>query len=179
MVTPGLVGRFTAAAEEAGAEVVEARDQEAAAAAVRALLEKEGIETVAAGPGQPDFGGGIRVVRPNSAEEFAGIRAGVVRADSGAAETGTLVRLDSGDGEKLAWTLPSLCVCLLSSAGIVPDLDSLSDVIAGHLAGAARPGPQVSLVTGPSRTADIEGELTIGVQGPARLVIALYGEAQS
>jgi L-lactate utilization protein LutC len=179
MVTPGLVARFTAAAVSAGAEVVEARDREAAAAAVRALLDREGIETVAAGPGQPDFGGGIRVVRPNSADEFAGIRAAVVRADYGAAETGTLVRLDTGDGEKLAWTLPSLCVCLLSSAAIVPDLDSLSAVIAGHLGGAARPGPQVSLVTGPSRTADIEGELTIGVQGPARLVIVLAGDGES
>jgi L-lactate dehydrogenase complex protein LldG len=33
----------------------------------------------------------------------------------------------------------------------------------------------VSLVTGPSRTADIEGQLAIGVQGPSRLVVILVG----
>jgi L-lactate dehydrogenase complex protein LldG len=179
MVTAGLVRRFAAAAAEAGAEVIETRDQGEAADAVAAILGRAGIDAVVAGPDGPDLGNRIRVVRPRTAKEFAKARAGIVQADYGAAETGTLVRLDTDDEEKLAWTLPPLCVCFLDTARIVPGLDSLSSLFTRHLSRADRPGPQVSLVTGPSRTADIECQLTIGVQGPERLLVVLFGGADS
>jgi len=101
------------------------------------------------------------------------VGAGLVAADFGIAETGTLVHFDQGDEEKKAWTLPDICLCLLERAKIVPDLEAIAPQIAGHLARTGSPSPQVSLVTGPSRTADIENQLTIGVHGPARLVILL------
>ena len=176
MVTSGLGREFTAAAVEAGAEVIEAADGVAAALAVAELLQREGIDTVAAEPGGAELEDRVRVIRPRSAAEFAGVPAAIVRADFGAAETGTLVRLDFADEEKLAWTLPPLCVCLLERRAIVPGLESLVPVLSGHLNRRGSPGPQVSLVTGPSRTADIECQLTIGVQGPARLVIVLIGD---
>ncbi len=174
MVDPGLVRRFAAAALDAGSEVLETREGETAAEAVLGILHAEKIETAAAGPGTPDFGSRLRIVRPGFAEEFTTVEAGIVRADYGASETGTLVRLDREDSEKLIWTLPPLCICLLDTATIVPGLDTLAPVLAGHLSRTGIPGPQVSLVTGPSRTADIEGELTIGVQGPSRLVVVLF-----
>ncbi|MDQ3413285.1 MAG: lactate utilization protein, partial [Chloroflexota bacterium] len=37
-------------------------------------------------------------------------------------------------------------------------------------------GAYATLVTGPSRTADIERVLTVGVQGPARLIVLFVDE---
>ena len=101
------------------------------------------------------------------------IDVGLVAADRGVAETGTLVHFDLGDDEKNVWTLPETCLCLLEKSKIVPDLEAIAPRIAGHLAKCVSPSPQVSLVTGPSRTADIECQLTIGIHGPSRLIILL------
>ena len=177
MVTPGLVDRFIAGALAAGAEVFQARDGREALAAAGRLFQEEKIQRVVASPSllSDALGAGLDVAPPGALDDIAAAQAGIVLADYGAAETGTLVHLDSGDGETLVWTLPSLCVCLLERRKIVPDLESLAGVFSAHLGRAGLPGPQVSLITGPSRTADIECQLTIGVQGPARLVIGLVG----
>jgi L-lactate dehydrogenase complex protein LldG len=101
------------------------------------------------------------------------VEAGIVAADFGVAETGTLVHFDRGDEEKNVWTLPEICFCLLENGKIVQNLEAIALELSKHLARTDLPSPQVSLVTGPSRTADIENELTIGVHGPARLIILI------
>jgi len=106
-------------------------------------------------------------------EDSASAEAGLVMADYGVAETGTLVHLDSTAEERNVWTLPPFCVCLLRAQNVVSSLETISKRISGHLARTDIPSSQVSLVTGPSRTADIECQLTIGVQGPSRLMILL------
>jgi L-lactate utilization protein LutC len=181
MVKPDLVDRFVAGAVAAGAEVFRAPDVRAALAEVARLFEEGQIRAALASRSlhSEAVGAGLAVGRPERLEDIAAAEAAVVLADFGAAETGTLVHLDYDDEEKLAWTLPPLCVCLLDRRKIVPDLQSLAGVLAGHLGRPGVPGPQVSLVTGPSRTADIEGQLTIGVQGPARLVIGLIDGGES
>ena len=53
-------------------------------------------------------------------------------------------------------------------------VDSL-DEVAAWLAANASEVSLATLVTGPSRTADIERSLTIGVQGPANLHLVVLG----
>ncbi|MGD1009270.1 MAG: LUD domain-containing protein [Candidatus Aminicenantales bacterium] len=175
MVNQDLAATFVAAAEAAGAETFLARDVGEALTIAARLFEREQVRTALACPSlrKAADDAGLRLGVPEGTAAIAGAQAAVVRADFGAAETGTLVRLDTGDDEKLLWTLPPLCVCLLERRAIVPDLQSLVGVVSDHLGRTGLPGPQVSFVTGPSRTADIEGQLAIGVQGPARLVIGL------
>ncbi len=177
MVKPGIVDRFAAGARAAGAEILRAATLGDAVEAVCALLKNEEIVSAVVSPSARSSGFTTEAPfrQPGTAREFANAQAGIVRADYGAAETGTLVHLDEDDGEKLGWTLPPLCLCLLDEAAIVEDLESLGPVFSAHLERMVKPGPQVSLVTGPSRTADIECSLTIGVHGPARLVIVLFG----
>lgn len=175
MVNPALIDRFADAAREAGAEVLAVSNLNAAFTAVAGLLDKEKTKKVAASLSVQAAGCADRLLvsAPRNPQEFSQARVSLVRADYGVAETGTLVRLDSDDGEKMLWTLPSICVCLLDRDRVVPDVESLAGVFYEQLARPGFPGPQVSLVTGPSRTADIECQLTIGVQGPSRLVIIL------
>ncbi len=91
------------------------------------------------------------------------IRAGITGVLAAVAETGTLV-IPSGSGRPLtASLLPEIHIAVLRKSDILPDLETalrLPDVV-----GSA----SVALVSGPSRTADIEMTLTIGVHGPGEL----------
>lgn len=93
------------------------------------------------------------------------IRAGLTGALAGIAETGSLV-LPGGAGRPMtASLLPELHLAVLHARDIRPDLEqalSLKEVQAAST---------VVLVSGPSRTADIEMTLTIGVHGPGQLVV--------
>lgn len=115
----------------------------------------------------------VLLLEPGFTSSATEAEAGLVLAQFGIAETGSLVHLGKRDEEKLAWMLPPLCLCLLEAEKIMPDWDSLIFHISNHLSSKEFPSPQVSLVTGPSRTADIECELTLGVHGPSRLIILL------
>jgi len=175
-----MIGKFRTSAEAAGAEVVEARSPDAALAAIARILKEESIghEGRTAvwpdGPLRSRFHPELLVqMLPGLAldvtrETAAAAHLGITEFDCGAASTGTLVQDASAAALRLASTLPPVHVALLPAGAIVAD------------AGAAlrRFDPAraafLALVTGPSRTADIERVLTIGVHGPQRLVIVVY-----
>lgn len=106
-------------------------------------------------------------------EDSLWVDAGIVAADYGVAETGTAVHFSQSDEEKNVWTLPDICFCLIERKKIVPNLESIAPEISNHLARTDISSPQVSFITGPSLTADIECQLTIGVHGPVRFIILL------
>ena len=60
---------------------------------------------------------------------------------------------------------------------VVSQSDLIDDLVEGYrwLARRPRAAAYATFVTGPSRTADIERSLTIGVQGPSRLTVAVLG----
>ena len=96
---------------------------------------------------------------------------GVARATLGIAETGTCVVETDGEEERLATILPETSVILLRTADIVRSISE----IGGYLRGRQIDGKvsYTSLITGPSRTADIERVSAIGVHGPLDVHIIL------
>ena len=91
------------------------------------------------------------------------LKAGITGALSAIAETGTLV-IPSGKGQPLgASLLAKFHIAIISSSQIVWSLD---EALKNQ---EARNASATALVTGPSRTADIEMTLTIGVHGPKEL----------
>jgi len=172
-----LIERFMEKAQLAGAEIQQFSSIDGAADFLKTFFRENKIEKglisddlKTSGP----FAEAFPHFETRPAPDALWIEAGLVIADHGVAETGTLVHFDLGDDEKNVWTLPEICLCLLEKAKIVPDLEAIAPRIVGHLAKTDSPSPQVSLVTGPSRTADIECQLTIGVHGPSRLIILLW-----
>jgi len=171
----GLVKLFRERAEAAGAEVRTSATPAAARTAIASILEELGAQTIASAADAKAFVPAkfrARLVRSDKAEDSASAEAGLVLAHFGIAETGTLVHLDRSDAEKNVWTLPPVCVAVLEACAIVGRLEDVLPAITKHLSSPSGFG-QVSLVTGPSRTADIENVLSIGVHGPGRLVIVL------
>lgn len=174
----GLEALFTRKAEAAGSHVLAFPSLEAGVAYLTGWLAGEGLVKVAASVDLPAALDRSTPVFSTVTDllDGAALDAALVTADYGVAGTGTLVRLERGDAEKMLWTLPPVCLCLLDRQRLLPDLESLLTEARDWLSRDGVPGPQLSLITGPSRTADIECELSIGVHGPGRLIILLYGE---
>ncbi len=97
---------------------------------------------------------------------------GLSGVEFGIAETGSVLQ-DAGKAEsRLVSSLPPVHIAFLDSRSIVPSLQEAFDSIASTFDRG-----YISLITGPSRTADIERVLTIGVHGPSRFIlIAMDGE---
>jgi L-lactate dehydrogenase complex protein LldG len=90
-----------------------------------------------------------------------------IEADYGIAETGSLVFIAARDRARASWIdLEVLDVDLLEDR-IVRNLEDLFAVIGSDMPSA------VVIVTGPSRTADIEQTLVVGVHGPREVRVRL------
>jgi L-lactate utilization protein LutC len=100
---------------------------------------------------------------------------GITSADYAIAETGTLV-MQSGPGrERLASLLPPVHIAIVDSSQILPDLFDLFARI--DASGAASLPTNLVLITGPSKTGDIELKLTTGVHGPGQWHVIIIREA--
>lgn len=98
-------------------------------------------------------------------EEAARARFGISQMEWALADTGSLAQNSTDIAQRLVSSLPTIHIALVPTSGILPDMPSL----------LAKVKPSecayLAMITGPSRTADIERVLTIGVHGPERLVI--------
>jgi L-lactate dehydrogenase complex protein LldG len=84
----------------------------------------------------------------------------------GLAESGSVV-LSSSDEPRARSLLPDVHVTLLDEARILPGLDELFAALGNDLPTA------LSIVTGPSKSADIEQRLAVGVHGPREVHVVL------
>ena len=90
---------------------------------------------------------------------------GITSADYALAETGTLVMLSSRQEARLVSLLPPVHLAVVPRSRILANLDELLSLL-------PKPAEQTSsmvLITGPSRTADIEQILVRGVHGPGEI----------
>jgi L-lactate dehydrogenase complex protein LldG len=105
-------------------------------------------------------------------EKAANARIGISGADWALADTGSLIADQTAVEQRLASTLPAIHMVLIGIDKILPNKG----------AAFSRINPQTSsyiaFITGPSRTADIERVLTIGVHGPKRLIIVFVDEME-
>ncbi len=95
--------------------------------------------------------------------------AGITSADYALSSTGTLVMLSSPREARLISLLPPLHIAVIPSSVILTNLDELLTVL-------PKPAEQTSsmvLISGPSRTADIEQILVRGVHGPGEVRVII------
>jgi L-lactate dehydrogenase complex protein LldG len=96
---------------------------------------------------------------------------GMTSCDCAIAETGTLVMRSRPGHERITSLLPPTHIAVVEHSQIVPDL-----IDAFQLLAAEDLPSNVTFITGPSKTGDIELQLTTGVHGPGRLhVIVIKG----
>jgi L-lactate dehydrogenase complex protein LldG len=105
---------------------------------------------------------------PSPVPEYATASVTVEEVHGAIAETGSLVCASSGGRAVQAGLLPAHHVAIVSRERIFATLD---DCFASF---REDPPNNITLVTGPSRTADIELTLAIGVHGPEKLDIIVF-----
>ena len=103
-------------------------------------------------------------------ELAAHARFGISQMEWAMADTGTLAQDSTAVEQRLVSSLSSIHIALVPTAGILPDMPTLLTRVDPKKSG------YIAMITGASRTADIERVLTIGVHGPERLVIVFCDE---
>lgn len=178
-----LPGRFARELEAVGGEVVLARSVQEALASLAAELsqarsivsweraELERLSGLELSEPWRDLGSRLREPAAKDFDQaLLAADLGVTGADCAIADTGTLL-LSCGVGRPRGVSLaPRTHLALLRQGQLVARL-------AAALARLPRALPSaVHLVTGPSRTSDIENDLSIGVHGPARVRVIVVPE---
>ena len=143
-------------------------------AIAEADFDTAGIETVpvALDRDDPDSDEETDRARLRSVMEAADI--GVTGVDYAIAETGTCVIIPRRGVSRLVSLLPPVHVAIVERGQVLPSLDELftlrrDDFINGDF------GSYMNLITGPSRTADIEYTIVTGVHGPGEVHMVLVG----
>ena len=92
---------------------------------------------------------------------------GITEVDFALADTGSLVLLSKSDQSRLVSLLPPIHLAMVRPGAIVPSMASILPLLTGADGdNPDRMPSSVTFITGPSRTADIEKILTIGIHGP-------------
>jgi L-lactate dehydrogenase complex protein LldG len=95
-------------------------------------------------------------------------------AFAGIAETGTLALLSGSDNPTTLNFLPDHHLVVIPADAVVGDLESVWTRLRADYGAGAMPRT-VNLVTGPSRSADIEQTLLLGAHGPRSLHVIVVG----
>ncbi|MGV2843377.1 lactate utilization protein C [Aeromonas hydrophila] len=172
--------RFVAGISASHAEILTVKE-ETLARELTAWLDREAITHLACGQGgrwQKAVAAacaGRSVLAP--AGEFAGwkddlfdvCQAGITHCAGAIADTGTLVLLPDGGEPRTLSLVPPCHIALLAASTIA---DNLAGLVEAGCWQQAMP-TNLLLVSGPSKTADIQQTLAYGAHGPSRLLVVL------
>jgi len=124
---------------------------------------------------EPDIEKLVKVARRRLRQKFVDSDMGITGANIGIAESGTLVIVTNEGNAGMVTTLPPIHVAILGVEKIVPSLDDATAILKllPRSATGQRLSTYTEFVTGPSRTADIELSMTMGVHGPEEVHIIL------
>ncbi len=180
-----MIESFRMRAESVSAQVEQVATKELAMELVARLLQQEGVEDKPHGyavwAASAMIGEAERLQMQRAVpglrfdvtrELAADAKVGISQMDWALANTGTLVQNADAVDKRLVSTLPLLHIALVSTAALLPDLPAVFRRV------DPRTTAYLSFITGPSRTADIERVLTIGVHGPERLIIVLVDDLE-
>ena len=108
-----------------------------------------------------------------SETDLASADIGITGADFAIADTGTLVLLSGPEQPRLTSLLPPVHIAILEKESIVPNIHALFARLGKSYENYDKLCSCISFITGPSRTADIELNLTLGVHGPGRAIVII------
>jgi L-lactate dehydrogenase complex protein LldG len=177
-----LAAQFTQAVTAAKGEVRRAADWETAVAELARLLAEINAQTVVVNGdvalNDGDWHGRFPNIQFHRVGQTDGdlrafcaaADAGLSSADAALAETGSVIISSGPTQSRMATLLPPIHIVLLPTSRLTSDIFTWTQARQG-----ATPA-NITLVSGPSKTADIEQTMAVGVHGPKRFVVILFDE---
>lgn len=126
------------------------------------------LEALAAGPDCPKPEWACRSFSESD-------RVALSHALAGIAETGSLALASGTDNPVTLNYLPDLHIILVSATDLLATLDDLWPRLRRATTNSRWPR-SINLITGPSRTADVEQTLQLGAHGPRKVLVVQYRE---
>ncbi|MDR1777391.1 MAG: lactate utilization protein [Desulfovibrio sp.] len=114
---------------------------------------------------------GFLCIREGLRNYVAGFDVGVSKALLGVAASGTCLMNTDGEDARLAGMIAEIHIIFLCASTIYPDLPSIAQKLRERI--NEEPITYTTMISGPSRTADIERVAAVGVHGPLELHIIL------
>ncbi len=171
------IGVFRSRFQDVGGIFVEGTTAESVARPLWEALRDDGITALLVPADDPAAQavasalvplGPFRIAAPDEIRQAAPpASAGIQSAEYAIAETGTLVQTSGGRKTLLPGLVTDVHVALLTPAAFV---DRMEECLAAF---SNNPPRNISFITGPSKTADIELTLTVGVHGPGKVIAVL------
>ena len=109
--------------------------------------------------------------------EMAEADIGITEADCGIADTGTLVLIANEKQARSVSLIPSIHVAILQSDVILEKMEDVFVILKHSLdetGSIAKLTSCITFIIGPSRTGDIELNITLGVHGAKELLVLIY-----
>lgn len=125
-------------------------------------IEVDGWDTIAFGPGEPD--------REISRADRWG--AGIAWVDYAVADTGSVAIISDPEQGRSVSLVPPLFIALIAPDVLVYSRRTVLEKVSEASKTAGVPS-SLTFITGPSRSADIENDLSIGVHGPGEMIAVL------
>ncbi len=174
---------FIAMAKEAACTVAHVADRAAVPAAIAEYLARENLPAklrVAPDAAVASLPWSMRpLLEVTTGRSDGGDEVSLTPALAGIAETGTLMLTSGPERPTTLNFLPETHIVLLTADQVVGGMEEAWATLRQRYGRAIMPRT-VNLVTGPSRSADIEQTLQMGAHGPRRLhIILVDGEANA
>lgn len=176
-----LIDNFITEAEYSGASVAHAATRSRVPAEIAAYLSRAGLGSDIVIAPHPLFADmpwhAVPRLVLRRGRAAASDTVGVTPAVAGIAETGTLLVHSGATLPNTLYFLPETHIAVLRAVDIVGAYEHAWDRMRHAVPDADWPPRTATLITGPSRTSDIEKTLQIGVHGPRRLhIVMIDGE---
>ena len=171
---------FTKNSFDLRTSVIVAADAAAAQKQLRALSKAEGWQRVAThGSGiayQASTALDLPQLNTDGGYNVNGMEAcdvGISECDALIAQTGSVLLTTLSGGGRALSVLPPHHVVIARMDQLVPDLPAAYELL-HHTYGPSSWPSMITLITGPSRTGDIERILVLGAHGPKKLTVIIY-----
>ena len=118
-----------------------------------------------------DFG--LKLITARNKNRIAESDIGITEVDYAIADTGTLVLLTNKNQPRTISLLPPIHLAIVRPENLVRNISDLFIILKNKLQEGEDLTNCMTFITGPSRTADIELNLTLGVHGPKELYVLI------
>ena len=141
---------------------------------IEAAMHGTGISLEVMALDDDERGDALEASRADLRQKVIAADIGITGVDYAIAETGSAVLLPRKGVSRVVSLVPPVHIAVVESGQVLPSLDELftlrrQDFIDGNI------GSYMNLISGPSRSADIEYQLVTGVHGPGEVHMILLG----